>query len=280
MDLFVGKGLQTTVDHWKAGQPKPPPSGGEPEPDPNSPIAEHTRVLGRITHDVVEYQAHDRVDSGLVDPYFTALARNMRENWKPGPKMVGGSEGKGAGGDLENFARSWHAAAKQYGATGSPLAADAAPGPAPTHEFQRDPVGGGFDSADFAARVNNGDMGFLSGLVVLQLTQNAKGEATDIRVLQSSGSAALDESARAEVKRVAHESPPPAHGLGLGGPTIRTVWKMEARMVTNGIMPSATFDPSLGSSGIQAPMQTHMVTRIELVAIYGGETGSHPVAPE
>ncbi len=238
-------------------------------------------MLGRITHDVVEYQAHDRVDSGLVDPYFTALARTMRESWKPTLNMVGGAEGKGAGGDLANFAQGWHAAAKKYGASGNPLSADAAPAGAPTHEFQRDPSGGtGFDIADFAARTNNGDVGVLSGVVVVQLTQNEKGETTDIRILQSSGSAALDESARAEMRRVAGESRPPAHGLGLGGPSVRSVWKMEARMVTNGLIPSATFDPSLGSASVQGPMQSRMVTRVELVAIYGGETGPHPTAPE
>src|SRR4051812_45373772 len=48
----------------------------------NSPAEERARVTERIEHDVTERHASDRVEHGLVDPYFRELAKSTNTAWK------------------------------------------------------------------------------------------------------------------------------------------------------------------------------------------------------
>jgi TonB family protein len=253
---------------------------------------------------VTEFHAHDRVGVGLVDPYFTQLANSMRGKWRPKVADAGGSDNNGALGQLANLVQSWNAVGKQYAATGSPFPAADTPLPADARPVQRDPAGNsGYDAADFLTRWNAGEFAFSGGLVLVELTQAPEGQPISVKVVQSSGSKKLDESAKRSVLEAARVADaPPKHGLGLGGPNIRSLWEMQARMVSNtcvpatdptgdtngnkgagalpGLMCGGTFDIAMGTFDVNAPGQTRVVTHVVLMAVYGGEAGPYEGKPD
>ena len=283
-----------SINIWNVGPGGAGKGPSAPIEDEEGPVAEQRRVKGRIDHDVREFQARDRVEYSLIDPYFSHLRFGVHDAWNPTPGLMGGVDGADPLAGVSNLLNSWHAAGKQYASTGSPYAdGDAPAGLDQSHPTER-PAGGtsGFDGADFVGRWNAGELAFAGGMVVVELTQTAAGEPTRLRVLRSSGYKSFDESAKAAVTRVAKGALAPAHGLGLGGPIIQSVWKMEARIVPNtctfapdttggsggvGIIPASiqcggTFDLALGKFDAQPPLQTRVITKVELVAVYGGET--------
>jgi TonB family protein len=301
--LFDEHALSHSLDDWRKsnGQGKGSGTGSGDQSgggDSDSPEAERARVSERIGQDLAYAQAKDRVASGLVDPYFQRISGDLRENWLPPPSSIGGSDGSGVGSELKNLGKSWAGANRQYAKTGSPYAEGETPtGLDNSHAYAR-PINGtsGFDGADFAARWNAGEFAFAGGLVIVQLTQDEKGQPVDAHVVKSSGFKAFDTTAIHAVKRAASARTAPEHGLGLGGPRIETLWKMEARMVSNtcsfvpdptgavgvtggaGFIPTSiacggTFDPSLGTAQFDRPGKTKIITRVELLAVYGGETG-------
>jgi hypothetical protein len=284
--------------------------GGNPDDD-NSPAAEKARVAGRIEHDIGEQRATERVEIGLVDPYFRQLSKGTAQIWKMRPHDVGASEKSDTLEDLAGMLKRWAAVGKTYGKTGNPQSDSGGskpennvrPAPRNAADQPYDP-----DLADFRAHWDTGRGLFVGGLLVVELTQDNKGDPMKIRVVRSSGNDDLDESAKKAIILAAKQRLAPAHGLGLGGDSILSVWKMEARAVplACSFVPDLSGHPNerrevpsavecgnnldVGADGVslQAPVivtpfgaispdpRVKVITRVELLAVYGGETG--PVA--
>lgn len=272
------------------------------------PEAERKRVSERIARDIEDVQAKSRVDAGLFDPYFAGLARGVKDGWKPHPTMIGAADDDSVFGRLENTLRTWQNVASTWGETGSPYPA----GEKPETDFRAPELrsaGGmsGFDPGDFLTRWNRGEFGQPDAIVVVRLTQDRAGVPLRIDILQPSGFSELDASAMNTVRTVALDrDAPPAQGLGLGEDTIRTVWKFEAKVVAKvcgtildptgaGLMNAArggsglsqilggqcggTFDPALGVAEMDTPGETIVVTKVALVALYGGATAPSRILP-
>jgi TonB family protein len=271
---------------------------GTGEGDGAGPEVERARVAGRIARDLEDAQAADRVRAGLVDPYFRELKWGFKEGWRPTPGMMGGSDGDDALARLQNLLRAWNETGRRYASSGSPYAeGDSPSGVDHVGKTAARPNNGtsGFDAADFAARWNSGEFAFPEAIVLLRVTQDMTGRPLGIEVLQSSGYRIFDESARQAALAAAVERPAPAYGLGLGGQRIETIWSFAAKAVPQtcslppdptgragvtggaGFMPGiscgGTFDEVLGEAELPSPGSTKVITKIELVAIYGGQTG-------
>lgn len=268
---------------------------GTGDGDGEGPGAERARITGRIAHDVEETRSKDRVAVGLIDPYFRQLKTGMKEVWHPRASDLGGVDGAGPLAGAFNFLRGAQAVGRQWARTGSPYADGAAPeGLLARREETRAPGGtSGFEAVDFLARWNSGELAFPGGAVVLQLTQRPDGQPLEVKVLVSSGTRVFDLHAGEAVREIARQKLAPPHGLGLGGPTIRSVWKLEAKVlsptcgmtpdstggglfnggsgVNAGIVCGGTFDLSDGYLDPEIPFTTKIVTKVTLVAVYGGE---------
>jgi TonB family protein len=290
----------------RPGSGEPGPAAGNspaertlPPNDDDSLKAEHARVTGRMQGAIADATAQNRVASGLIDPYFHEVQEGMRDGWFPTAGLIGGADGDGIGAGVKNLLSGFHAVGKQWAKSGNPYPEGETPaGTEPTRDLHR-PLGGtsGFDAADFAARWNNGEFAFSGGLVVVQLTQDPDGKPLEVVILKSSGFKAFDLSAKAAIAREAASRKAPRHGYGLGGTNIRSVWQLEARMVPNtcsfmpdttgrsgasggaGFVPASlqcggTFDLGGGkaTAEVRAPLQTRIITKVNLLAVYGGET--------
>lgn len=267
------------------------PSGRGDAGDGNSPAEERARVSGRIESDIEDTQAQARVRNGLVDPWFRRMAGRFQEAWQPSASAVDGS-GRGAAGHLGSFVGQWQAAGEQYAATGSPFPAGAQPSGPNVRPPDLRPGNGlsGFDLEDFRIRWNDGQFAASGAIVLVRLEQNSSGLPLRVELLQSSGSASLDGSAMETVRGLAGGVPAPEHGLGLGGPVIRSVWRFHARVVSNTCTPvldqtgqglgslagvvglgcGGTFDLATGEADPQLPFERRVVSTVELMALYGG----------
>lgn len=284
VDLFDSHALEGSVREWAQGLGTSPDQGGAGE---DTPQREHARVSGRVDGELEDTQATSRVRNGMVDPYFGKLAGGFRQVWKPPAGLVDGS-GDGISGHLKSFLGQWSDAGRQFAATGSPFPT----GTTPTGSDDARPItrpgngSSGFDPEDFRARWNGGEFAGSGALVVVRLEQDSTGAAVNVEVLASSGSAELDVSAVEAVRGIAGRHTPPEHGLGLGDPVIRSVWKFHARVVSNTCAPvmdqagaggvlglgcGGTFDAALGEADAELPFERKVIATVELVALYGGE---------
>lgn len=259
--------------------------------DGHSSAQEKARVTARVEGDIEETQAQARVRNGLVDPWFRRMAGRFRAAWQPAAGEIDGT-GDGIGGHLGSFVGQWQAAGEQYAATGSPFPAGTRPSGIDARLPDLRPGNGlsGFDLEDFRIRWNDGQFAASGAMVLVRLEQNGSGLPLRVELLQSSGSASLDGSALDTVRSLAGTVPAPEHGLGLGGPVIRTVWRFHARVVSNTCTPildqtgqglgslggivglgcGGTFDLATGEADAQLPFERRVVSTVELVSLYGG----------
>ncbi len=269
----------------------------------DGPAAERARVGRRIARDIADAEAASRVRDGLFDPYFVGLEHAIRRGFHPTVGMLGGADGQGLVPGIVNMAKSWGAAGGQWARSGSPFPDGKKPaGLVTRHEVERAPGGtSGFDPIDFMNRWNDGEFETPGGAVIVELTQDAGGKPLRATIVHTSGNDLLDRAALMAVESAAAKRIAPMHGLGLGGPTIRSRWKVEAHFVTNtaalppdptgglgggfinhgsgilpGLMAGGTFDDSTGEVTINTPGKTKVLTRVTLLAVYGGETRPHP----
>ena len=275
---------------------------GEGEGEGEGPAAEKARVTRRIARDVADAQAASRVQDGLFDPYFVALEHAAKDAFHPTVGMLGGVDGDGVLPDTMNMLKTWSAAGKQFARTGSPYPDGEKPtGLVARREVRRAPGGtSGFDGLDFMNRWNSGDFQAPGDAVIVELVQRSDGVPVRATVIRSSGSRAFDRAARKAIETAATQRIAPSHGFGLGGQVIRSRWKVEAKFVTNtvaltpdptgglgsgfinhgsgvlpGLMVNGRFDAATGQASVDTPGQTNVITRVTLLAVYGGEAGPH-----
>jgi hypothetical protein len=236
------------------------------------------RALGRAT-------AESRVDAGLVDPYFVALGRGFKGVFHPGAADM----------DLARVLASLQQSGRRFALTGSPLEEPEQRWMAALRGPVAGSVGAGrFDTGQFASLWNEGEFTTAGVFTVLELTQNPDGSLVAVRVLLPSGVPKFDVAARESVARVAPAHPPPEHGLGLGDALIRSTWRFETKLVPQapvafqdlaqgaqgggiaGLGMAARFDEVSGEVSGAVPGQVRLLTRVVLLAVYGGETGPRP----
>lgn len=256
----------------------------------DGPEGERRRVETRVDRDLARGTAERRVEAGLVDPYFHAIRAGVGEEFEPTLAQVGVEPG--AVGEVLQLLRAWSEAGRQFAQTGNPFV-EAEPD---SVEALRGPQGSGiqagrFDTGRFATLWNDGAFTKAGVVVVLELEQHSDGRPLAVRVLTPSGSASYDSSARDTIRRIAGEHAAPPHGLGLGADRIRSVWRFETKLVPQapvafqdltqgaqggalaGLGMATRFDEVTGEVSTSRPGEIRLLTRIVLVAVYGGETG-------
>jgi len=296
VDLFAPRALVGALERGRGGASGA--ASGEAdgsdddlrdEPTGDDAASEKTRVSRRIGHDAARARAQSRVEQGLVDPYFRELRQGMHRRFRPdaGAFDRDGESGDGVGPTVRRAVRDYFSAGRQFAQTGSPFDRTPPRELRPAHPAERPSDGSsGFDMGEFGARWRDGDFAFLSGLVVVQLTQDADGRPLEARVVSSSGLPALDETAREAVLQAATGPAAPQNGLGLGGPRIKSLWRLEAKVFRCPPSAGGAFDETaLVSKGgtidadeerkavdVCVPFTQKLKTTVELVAVYGGQT--------
>lgn len=289
VDVFDPEAVRRSVDRWKAARVSNTVVGkgqeeghggtgadqghGGGEGDGYGPEHDVRRIAGRINAELAHAAAKSRVQAGLVDPYFRSIGDAMEREWSPRSSAVSGADETTPTGVLQNLFTNWQSAGRTWAATGSAFANAPAQWSQPVRPVERDASGlSDFAQHEFLMRWNDGDFSLFSGLVLLQLTQSPSGEPLDVTVVSSSGNSQLDASAVQAITRAAHGRMAPGSGFGLGGTRIRTIWRMEALLLPRDRTLSfddATSPETAGATAGKGPL---VKTRVELVAIYGGQT--------
>lgn len=240
-------------------------------------------VAGRINAQLAHAKAVSRVLGGLVDPYFRNLAHGVGEQQRVAGDELAQLRLDRAG---QRLLASWYDEARSFGRWGQPASSSK------VNPYVFKPVAsGGLDapsqaSSQHAVRLNSRTLELATGEVLLQMTQDSEGEPLDVRIVASSGSRELDESALEAVRLAASSVGMPKQGMGSG--KIRTLWKLEASLspyegwseqgsAREGAPGATQSDPPRALASDERPgassssSRKYLKTRLELVAIYGGQ---------
>jgi hypothetical protein len=199
---------------------------------------EHARVTGRVQGFMRDELATQRVENGLVHPYFGRLRAAMEKQFEGAPIFGAESLGTSLGKNLQHMVRNYEQDAARFGATGSPGGrVPSAPTPS---EMLKQRVGEETAYRGLRARLQVGeelrtlgDGGRGSGLVViLELEQGPDGALRSVQVVKASGNTAYDTYVREKVPpALATLAPPPPNASGVRPEGIHTVWSVEGRVM-------------------------------------------------
>lgn len=212
-------------------------------PDAAALAAEATAVKERVDGWIADDLATSRVESGLVDGYFTDLRGAL--GLAMADEIAGTPRGILSGDPKKDFIAAWADGAKTYGAIGNPYAAGALPGSAPSidgdtplnrsaarlqgsaaHGLQQK-LEQGRMLRDFA------DGKFGSGLVaILELRQGPGGALVSATLRESSLNPAFDAHVlRSAPRALKLLAAPPNEGLGIHPTGLSSVWRFEGHIV-------------------------------------------------
>ena len=232
-------------------------------------------------------QGEARASGGLYSPYFADLKHRIARAFQPTPAQLG--EEPGVLGAAKAMAADYLANATKFGMTGNPMTGNAPE----EHDAASKPLAGASPSTagsiDDCVKAQAAMAGAATGqswITLVMLTQAPDGKVLATQLRQPSGSKDLDRTAILACRGAAKTlGPPPAHGLGLGAKTLRTLWKFEvvrhtappgtACMITDA-RGAPIIAPMTGLLAGHTPLERWTETRVELAAVYGGETQPQP----
>lgn len=235
---------------------------------------ENERVNGMLR----EALGRDRVERGMVDPYFKQLGDKMASAWKP-EKLV---DEKGMKGFLEETARglktgaadwmnAWSQAAEQYGKTGNP----------------------GYDGNpyDIDGRLRDNIPAGVTQytphqlqstrIALVRLTQQPDGHLLHVELVQPSIDPLMDHEIMRELRSGEMVMPvPPVKGQGIHNP-IRSVWAFQLTvsiappvpMLSGAFDLDALFDKKMREEmggkivDVRMPLSRRITKRVDLVSV-------------
>ncbi|MDF1561422.1 MAG: hypothetical protein P1V51_00160 [Deltaproteobacteria bacterium] len=264
-----------------------------------APPGEAARIKKRVHTYVRELQARDRVQIGLIDPYFRTLGETFRASFEPDWSVYDRRSGeKGLGGALRAWLQDYRETADRYALSGSPYREgerDSAlmrggPGAPPDTTLSgARPLGGMGDMAalrDLWSDVVHGRAGGVELLALVRVSQAPDGALLRVEIETPSGRPAYDRLALSSVKTALAEPlrpPRMGEGLGLTGESIESLWAFRTRFTVT--PPAWTVAPMAGIGGIGgvqgcdlnanggvercfAPLSRQAFPHLELVAVY------------
>jgi hypothetical protein len=230
----------------------------------------------RVSSMLREGLGRDRVERGLVDPYFRDLGQKMAEQWKPEKKV----DAKGLRGFLEEagrglregvgeYATSWMAHAEQYGKTGKLTDDD----PYDSDGRLKEQIPHGI-TEQLPTELRS------SRIALVRLTQRPDGHLLHVELVQPSVDPAMDAEVMRELKLGEMVLPvPPARGQGIHDP-IRSVWAFELTVSITPPIPmvhgtfdlAAIFDKKMrdemgGIVDVRMPLSRRITKQVTLVSV-------------
>ena len=272
MDLFAPEALAKAT-------------GTQAEFDGDPDALTKARITRRIHDYIAELKARDRVEVGLVDPYFGRLRDRMSQDFKPTWTQFDPAHAQGLGNAVIAWLKDWQSTASRYALTGSPYhSGETYTGPigpddlagtgalaehddqmrmrqyAQIHDYLRDAVHGKASGMELLAFV--------------KVTQADDGRLLHVELTQTSGADGYDAYVVRSVKQaLAGKLPPKRRGTGLGLKHHRIVslWAFRTRFVVVPPVPGVGCDigTNLDKLGrCYYPLEKVVWPHLQLVAVY------------
>ena len=235
--------------------------------DPNA------RVAGMLR----EGLGRDRVDRGMVDPYFRSMGGAMTRAWKPEPKVDAkglkgflSEAGRGVRAGVSDYASAWLAAAAAYGKSGSPGDLE---GPLDPDGRLKEHIPPGI-TEQHASHLRS------TRIALIRLTQKLDGRLMHVELVQPSIDPEMDREILRELRGGEMVVPVPPHeGLGIHDP-IRSLWAFQLTVDIAPPVPmvSGTFDLDAlfdrktreemgGLIDVRMPLSRRISKQVSLIAV-------------
>lgn len=178
----------------------------------------------RVSAMLREGLGRDRVERGMVDPYFREMGGAMTKAWNPEPKVDAkglagflSEAGRGLRANASQYAAAWMAAAERYGKSGSPG----------DLEGPLDPDGRLKEHIPPGITEQQGHHLKSTRIALVRLTQKLDGRLLHVELVQPSIDAEMDREILRELRAGEMVMPVPPHeGLGIHDP-IRSLWAFQ-----------------------------------------------------
>lgn len=231
------------------------------------------RVAGMLR----EGLGRDRVERGMVDPYFHELGQKMASQWKPeklvdekGMKGFLAEAGRGLKAGATEWVRAWGKAAEAYGKSGNP--GDTG-GPFEADGRLKENIPPGFTQT-MPSQLTS------SRIALVRLTQRPDGHLLHVELVQPSIDPVMDAEIMRELRGGEMVMPvPPTRGQGIHNP-IRSIWAFQLAisiappvpMVTGSFDLEALFDKKMreemgGLVDVRMPLSRRITKRVDLVSV-------------
>jgi TonB family protein len=208
-----------------------------------------------------------KVERGLVHPYFTQLGKSLLKAWDAERSV----SSQGLKGFLEQAlenSKAWNAVwrdrAAAYGATGSPLEADASQKP------NRKPIIGDPNlAARQELRQQMREQFKATRRATIRVVQDAQGRLLEVTLVSPSHNVEVDKEAIKDVRAAAEQlPPPPAEALGTKQ-TLTSLWQFELIISITPPVPALNieFDEALKFVDMRLPLDRRLYKRVRLLSV-------------
>jgi hypothetical protein len=218
-----------------------------------------------------EQAGRDRVENGLVHPYYRDVGRVLLGAWKAERAIEGrGFKGRLAqlGDNVVSFGRVWQKTAEGYGKSGMPGLIDGGservkqlaalpPGPA------ADALVGGEVERQLRAEFSRGH------LTLVRVTQALDGKLLSVELVSPSNDAEIDRAAVAGVRAAAESLPVPPDEAREGRERLVSLWEFALEVSITPPVPvvGIEWDEVRGVTDVRLPLDRRIWKRVRLVAL-------------
>jgi outer membrane biosynthesis protein TonB len=207
-----------------------------------------------------EKQGRERVQHGLVDPYFGQVSKALAKGWNPEPKITDPSLQYYLKRTEQNFAtgmKVYSKLAESYGAGGSPLGPSDTPRAGSKEEEVR----------EFRAKMR--ESWKQSKRTLVRVTQGPGGLIAGVELVQSSADPEMDAEILRELRQGEVQLPiPPQSGMGIHTP-IHATWSFELIISISPPVPTiaGSFDEVTGKIDVRMPLDRRVYKYVQLVSV-------------
>jgi hypothetical protein len=237
-----------------------------PGPEPERQITAPERLDDaneRTQHLIAERLGQDRVQRGMIDPYFTQLGHALSRSWRPPTHVTRDSlvdNTAQLGEDALIGLKAWQKVAERYGKTGRPVDSDV-PRDDPLNPLQE----WGALREQLLAQYRQVNQ------TVVRITQGAAGQLLHAELVQASQDPELDALVLRELRAGEMQLPrPPDSGLGISK-VIRSVWAFQLVISISPPHPAAvvtgSFDPLDGELDVRVPLDRRVYKYVQLLSV-------------
>ncbi len=208
-----------------------------------------------------------KVERGLAHPYFTQLGKSLLKVWDA-ERAVTSHGLKGFLEQAQENSKAWNAVwrdrASAYGASGSPLEADAA-----QTSNRRPPSGDPNLQARREMRQQMREQFMATRRATIRVVQDAQGQLLEVTLVSPSNNAQVDREALKDVRAAAEQLPPPPAEALAGRQTLTSLWQFELIISISPPVPTLSFefDEALNFVDMRLPLDRRIYKRVRLLSV-------------
>jgi TonB family protein len=222
------------------------------------------QIVNNLTLDTL---GKGKVERGLVHPYFSQLGKSLLKVWDAERAVTS----QGFSGFLEQaqknsqtFNNIWRDRAAAYGASGSPLAADASLKP-----NRRPPGADPNQDARRARRQQMREQFLATRRAIIRVVQDTQGRLIEVSLVSPSNNVQVDKEALKDVRAAAEQLPPPPPEALAGRQSLTSLWQFELIISITPPVPTLSFefDEALGFVDMRMPLDRRIYKRVRLLSV-------------